>query len=138
MKHSNNNEFDICITNTGHSEWPRYQVKNAKGMFWNGNTWVKDSLKGSLYYWYDEAAVAIKTIEQDLNKGKPVVRYEIPMICEVIGDNPLDPEQLMDYLSKGVRLNLTLPNPDGLVIQIQINVGSLKEIKNVASSPKPQ
>ena len=117
-------EFEIFISKTGHPEWQRYQIQNNKKMFWNGKKWVKNN--GTLYYNYGEAANDIKQIECLLNKDKPIVKYEIPVICEVIGDNPLDREQLIDYLSKGIRFNLTLPNPDGLTIQLQMDVNALK------------
>jgi hypothetical protein len=122
-------EFEIFISKTGQPEWQRYQIQNNKNMFWNGKKWVKDRINGELYYNYSEAADSIKQIERSLNKNKPIVRYEIPVICEVIGDNPLDKEQLIDYLSKGIRFNLTLPNPDGLIIQLQMDVNVIKEIK---------
>jgi hypothetical protein len=122
-------EFEMFISKTGQPEWQRYQIQNNKNMFWDGKKWVKDKINGELYYHYGEASSAIKQIEKSLNADKPVVRYEIPVICEVIGENPLDIEQLIDYLSRGTRFNLTLPNPEGLVIQLQMNVNAIKEIK---------
>ena len=130
MKDSQSDGFELFIAKVGGPLWRRFLIQNSKEMFWNGKVWVNSLGKAQLYYWYEEAASTIKQIEQDIHKGKPVVKYQIPVICEVIGDRPLDAHELMEYISKGTKLSMTLPNPEGLVIPLQMDVAALKELRN--------
>jgi len=129
VKKCKNDRFDIFISTIGNKNCQRYQVKNCNGMFWNEKKWVKNAKDATLYYWHEDAAKMIKQIEHDLNKDKHVARYQIPVICEVIGDTPLEISQLIDYLYKGTKLSLTLPNPEGLVVQVQMKISEMSEIK---------
>lgn len=62
MKDVKKDGFELFISTVGQPEWPRFLVQNSKEMFWNGKTWVKDPKKAMLYYWFEEAASAIKEI----------------------------------------------------------------------------
>jgi len=42
--------------------------------------------------------IGTRTLEIEHEMNKPIARYEMPLICEVIGDHSLDKEQLIDYL----------------------------------------
>lgn len=48
-------EFDMYVASVGEPDWPRFQVKNGKGMYWNGRVWVKNQKDGLLYYWHQDA-----------------------------------------------------------------------------------
>lgn len=103
----------------------RYVICDDK-KYWDGKMW---SEKGILYYSHEDAAKVLRNIQLVKGLGKPSKRYQAALTLDLIGDD-IDKEELIKYLVKEARLTLNSPNKS--VLAIQIDWGTLDEVKDEA------
>ena len=70
----------------------------------------------------------MKSIQIIDNMDKSVKQFEARVTVDVIGDSPVDLQQLQEYLTKAVRLSLTEAMPDENLAQVEIHWDGLREI----------
>jgi hypothetical protein len=107
----------------------RYVIYDSdKKKYWDGKTW---SEKGSLYYSHEDAAKILRNIQLVEGLGKSSKRYQATLTLDLIGDD-IDKEELVKYLVKEARL--TLNSPSNSTLAVQIDWGTLEEVKDEARS----
>lgn len=108
--------------------FPRYRVVDRTRGYWNGSEWQKD--KGMLFYWFQEAADALKNIQSLENMQKASQKFTATVTVELIGDQPIDKKDLIDYLVREARFLLVNPSPNNSIVHAQIDWSTLKESKD--------
>jgi hypothetical protein len=118
----------FCVQQTGSKKFSRYRILDCGKGFWTGDGWSMDQTKACLYWHWEHAAVALREIKILENADKPCTRFKATVTVDLLGDHPLNLEQLAAHLADAARLTIMDQPPGGMLVFMQIDWGTLEEL----------
>lgn len=113
----------------------RFRIVDQEKGYWDGEDWNLDLTKALIFHDFQSAARDLKMVQLYDNIDKPMKKYIARVTVEVLSDEPVDLNELQDYLTEATKLSLTKPMPDNddAVVQIQIHWDDLREDDSISS-----
>lgn len=107
----------------------RFRIVDQEKGYWDGEDWNLDPQKALIFHDFQSAARDLKMVQLYENIDKPMKTYIAKVTVEVLSDEPIDLNDLQDYLTDATKLSLTKPMAENeeAVIQIQLHWDDLRE-----------
>jgi hypothetical protein len=92
----------IDVQQVGDERWPRWAIKDSRRRWYTGDGWINDPKRAFLYSDEAEAKEACSRCRDDI----PSRRFFLPVKIVVNANSDFTLDDLMDYLSRNLRLYL--------------------------------
>ena len=114
------------VESTGKWDFERFRLVDFKKGYWTGDGWSHNQADACLYADFQLACEELREIKLAQAPEKSKQAFTASVTVDVISDSPLGMEELTRYLGKTARLILTDTEPNGAIVFLQIDWGTLK------------
>jgi hypothetical protein len=116
----------VCLDPVGTPYAPRWRLTDNEGNYWNAKGWTKQPKEAGLFIDSESAGQQLRTVMLEQVPGK-LSTFSVPFIIEVKSDNPIRPDELLDWLAKNLQIQFRDMSINGSMILLKFDWEGIKE-----------